>query len=176
MKLWNRRPTSWLLLSIDWSLLDSQCHHSTPQIWNLIGPSLPRCHAWWTCGCGRCQSPWAALSLPALATPAFVEFFRVAQIRWGCSSFRYLWSSRLREDAKVCCSGQAILDVDLDTDPSVIPSLAQGISDGGWIDLEKSLRVGQWGSLQLLHASSNWTNLRVPVGTLRSSPSLLAPH
>ena len=47
-------------------------------------------------------------------------------------------------EAKVCCSGHPIIQVgDLDADPSVIPSLAKGISDGGWIDLEKAFALGK---------------------------------
>ena len=42
-------------------------------------------------------------------------------------------------DARLCCSGQpVILASDFNADPFVIPSLAKGISDGQWIDMERA--------------------------------------
>ena len=56
-------------------------------------------------------------------------------------------------EAKVCCTRQPdILVGDLDAGPSIIPFLAKGIYDGGWVGLEKSLRFGQ-GSRACSHLS-----------------------
>ena len=47
-------------------------------------------------------------------------------------------------EAKMCCSGQPVILVeDLNEDPLVVPSLAKGIPDGGWIDLEQAFAVGR---------------------------------
>ena len=47
-------------------------------------------------------------------------------------------------EAHMCCSGQLVILVGhVNVDPSVIPSLAKSISDGGWIDLEKAFATGR---------------------------------
>ena len=47
-------------------------------------------------------------------------------------------------EAKMCCSGQPVILVeDLNEDPLVVPSLAKGIPDGGWIDLEQAFAIGR---------------------------------
>ena len=44
----------------------------------------------------------------------------------------------------MCCAGQpVILAGDFSVDPTVIPTLAKGISDGQWIDLERAFAVGR---------------------------------
>ena len=43
----------------------------------------------------------------------------------------------------MCCSGQpVILAGDFNADPTVIPSLAEGICDGHWIDVEEAFGRG----------------------------------
>ena len=47
-------------------------------------------------------------------------------------------------EAKVCCAGQPVILVgDLNADPSVIPSLAKGMSNGSRIDVEKAFAFGK---------------------------------
>ena len=44
----------------------------------------------------------------------------------------------------MCCAGQPVILVgDLNADPSVIPSLAEGMSHGAWIDVEKAFAKGR---------------------------------
>ena len=44
----------------------------------------------------------------------------------------------------MCCCGQpVILAGDFNADPIVIPSLAKGISDGQWVDLERAFALGR---------------------------------
>ena len=44
----------------------------------------------------------------------------------------------------MCCAGHPVVLVgDLNADPSVIASLAKGMSHGVWIDVEKSLAIGR---------------------------------
>ena len=47
-------------------------------------------------------------------------------------------------EARMCCAGQpVILAGDFNADPTVIPSLAKGIMDGHWIDLEQAFATGR---------------------------------
>ena len=55
----------------------------------------------------------------------------------------HLFAAVLAE-ARMCCCGQpVILAGDFNADPFVIPSLAKGISDGQWIDLERAFAFGR---------------------------------
>ena len=74
-------------------------------------------------------------------------------------------------EAKMCCSGQPVMLVgDLNADPSVIHSLADGMADGAWIDVEQASANGRE---YLLHPLVNFNHVRVRAssGTLH----LLAP-
>ena len=47
-------------------------------------------------------------------------------------------------EARMCCCRQpVILAGDFNADPIVIPSLAKGISDGHWVDLERAFAFGR---------------------------------
>ena len=47
-------------------------------------------------------------------------------------------------ETKVCCAGQLVILVgDLNADPTVIPSLAKGIMNGHWIDVEQAFATGR---------------------------------
>ena len=55
----------------------------------------------------------------------------------------HLFTAVLAE-ARMCCAGQPVLIVgDFNADPIVIPSLAKGIMDGHWIDLEQAFATGR---------------------------------
>ena len=55
----------------------------------------------------------------------------------------HLFAAVLAE-ARVCCAGQPVLIVgDFNADPSCYPSLAKGIMDGHWIDLEQAFATGR---------------------------------
>ena len=55
----------------------------------------------------------------------------------------HLFAAVLAE-ARMCCFGQPVtLAGDFNADPIVIPSLAKGISDGQWIDLERAVPFGR---------------------------------
>ena len=55
----------------------------------------------------------------------------------------HLFAAVLAE-ARMCCAGQpVILAGDFNADPTVIPSLAKGIFDGHWIDLERAFATGR---------------------------------
>ena len=50
----------------------------------------------------------------------------------------HLFAAVLAE-ARLCCAGQSVvLAGDFNAEPMVIPSLAKGISDGHWVDLEQA--------------------------------------
>ena len=50
-------------------------------------------------------------------------------------------------EAKMCCAGQLVILVgDFNADPTVIPSLAKGILNGHWIDVEQSFATGRGGA------------------------------
>ena len=112
----------------------------------------------------------APLSIPTLFDPSFKEFFRIGRamrvvlplvmVVWFISlSFygyngaendpeklqltEHLFAAVLAE-ARLCCAGQpVILAGDFNADPTVIPSLAKGISDGHWVDLEQAFAFGR---------------------------------
>ena len=53
-------------------------------------------------------------------------------------------SALVLAEARMCCAGQpVILAGDFNTDPTVIPSLAKGIMDCHWIDLERAFTTGR---------------------------------
>ena len=55
----------------------------------------------------------------------------------------HLFAAVLAE-ARLCCAGQpVVLAGDFNVDPIVIPSLAKGISDGHWVDLEYAFSFGR---------------------------------
>ena len=55
----------------------------------------------------------------------------------------HLFATVLAE-ARMCCAGQPVILVgDFNADPTVIPSLAKGIMDGHWIDLEQAFATGR---------------------------------
>ena len=112
----------------------------------------------------------APLSIPTFATPSFSEFFLLRQamrvvlrlgkaeidnvfIVYGHQGLKVILRSlRLQISCvppcsvkiKMCCSGQPLILVgDLHPDPLVTPSLAKGISDGFWIDLESACASGK---------------------------------
>ena len=54
-----------------------------------------------------------------------------------------LFASVLAE-ARMCCAGQPVIIAgDFNADPTVIPSLAKGIMDGHWIDLERAFATSR---------------------------------
>ena len=112
----------------------------------------------------------APLSLPTFIDPSFKEFFRVGRamrvvlpLENGCvvhlfviygyqgaesdpeklQLSEHLFAAVLAE-ARMCCAGQpVILAGDFNADPTVIPSLAKGISNGQWVDLERAFAFGR---------------------------------
>ena len=112
----------------------------------------------------------APLSLPTLFDPYFKEFFRIGRamrvvlplgnggvvhlfVVYGYQGAdndpeklqltEHLFAAVLAE-ARMCCAGQpVILAGDFNADPTVIPSLAKGISDSQRIDLERAFAVGR---------------------------------
>ena len=121
-------------------------------------------------GVGVISLHGAPLSLPTLLDPSFKEFFRIGRamrvilplgdggvvhlfVIYGYQGAEndpeklqltdHLFAAVLTE-ARVCCCGQpVILAGDFNADPIVIPSLAKGISDGQWIDLERAFAFGR---------------------------------
>ena len=121
---------------------------------------------------GLASSVFMALhfSLPTLFDPSFKEFFRIGRamrvvlplgnggvvhlfVIYGYQGAEsdpeklqlseHLFAAVLGE-ARMCCAGQrVILAGDFNADPTVIPSLAKGIFDGHWIDLERSFATGR---------------------------------
>ena len=114
-------------------------------------------------GVGVISLHGAPLSLPTLFDPSFKEFFRIGRamrvilplgnggvvhlfVIYGHQGAEndpeklqlseHLFAAVLAE-ARMCCAGQpVILAGDFNADPIVITSLAKGISDGQWVDLE----------------------------------------
>ena len=137
---------------------------------SVWAPLLSGRHSWWPCRGWRHQSPWRPLSLPTLFDPSFKEFFRIGRamrvvlplgnggvvhlfVIYGYQGAEsdpeklqlseHLFVAVLAE-ARMCCAGQpVILAGDFNADPSVIPSLAKGIFDGHWIDLERAFATGR---------------------------------
>ena len=121
-------------------------------------------------GVGVISLHGAPPSLPTLFDPSFKEFFRIGHamrvvlpLGNGCvvhlfaiygyqgaesdpeklQLSEHLFAAVLAE-ARMCCAGQpVILAGDFNADPPVIPSLAKGISDGQWIDLERAFAFGR---------------------------------
>ena len=112
----------------------------------------------------------APLSLPTLFDPSFKEFFRIGRAMrvvlplgnggvvhlfvipgyHGAESdpeklqlSEHLFAAVLA-DARMCCAGQpVVLAGDFNADLTVIHSLAKGIMDGHWIDLERAFAFGR---------------------------------
>ena len=58
-------------------------------------------------------------------------------------SFNFPIVSAVLAEARMCCARQPVILVgDFNADPTVIPSLAKGIMDGHWIDLEQAFATG----------------------------------
>ena len=121
-------------------------------------------------GVGVISLHGAPLSLPTLFDPSFKEFFRIGRamravlplgnggvvhlfVIYGYQGAEsdpeklqlseHLFAAVLAE-ARMCCAGQpVILDGDFNADPTVIPSLTKGISDGHWIHLERAFATGR---------------------------------
>ena len=112
----------------------------------------------------------APLSLPTLFDPSFKEFFRIGRammvvLPLGNGGVVHLFviygyqgaesdpeKLQLSEhlfavvlvEARMCCVGQPVLLAgDFNADPTVIPSLAKGIFDGHWADLERAVAIGR---------------------------------
>ena len=121
-------------------------------------------------GVGVISLHGAPLSLPTLVDPSFKEFFRIGRamrviLPLGNGGVVHLFviygyqgaesdpeklqlTDRLftavLAEARMCCCGQpVILAGDFNADPVVIPSLAKGISDGHWVDLECAFAFGR---------------------------------
>ena len=135
-----------------------------------MGTVLSGCHSWWPCWVGVISLHGAPLSLPTLVDSSFQEFFRIGRamrviLPLGNGGVVHLFviygyqgaesdpeklqlTDRLftavLAEARMCCCGQpVILAGDFNADPIVIPSLANGISDGQWVDLERAFAQGR---------------------------------
>ena len=109
-------------------------------------------------------------ALPTLVDPSFKEFFRIGRamrviLPLGNGGVVHLYViyghqgaendpeklqltdllfAAVLAEARMCCCGQpVILAGDFNADPIVIPSLAKGISDGHWVDLERAFAQGR---------------------------------
>ena len=119
-------------------------------------------------GVGVISLHGASLSLPTLLDSSFKEFFRVGRamrvvfpsgnggvlhlfVVYGYQGAdndpeklqltEHLFAAVLAE-ARLCCAGQPfVLAGDFNVEPLVIPSLAKGISDGHWVDLEHAFSL-----------------------------------
>ena len=113
-------------------------------------------------GVGVISLHGAPLSLPTLFDSSFKEFFRlgrameaspissssmvVREQRATPEKLTERFLAAVLAEAKMCCAGQPVTLVgDLNADPSVIPSLAEGVSDGAWIDVEKAFATCKGG-------------------------------
>ena len=123
-------------------------------------------HAW----VGVIGPHGALLSLPTLFDSSFKEFFRLRRavkvaLPLGNGGIAHLFvifghqgadsdpeklaltehlPASVLGEAKMCCAVQPVVLVgDLNADPSVIPSLAKGLSGGAWIDVEKAFAIGK---------------------------------
>ena len=116
-------------------------------------------------------------SLPTIVTPSFAEYSRFGRAvkvvlplgNGGVAQLFVIYGYRGAEndpdklaltdqllasvlaEAKMCGSGQPVVLVgDLNVDPLVIPSLAKGMADGAWIDVELAFASGRGVSLHPL--------------------------
>ena len=162
---WSLKPTQ-LLLSIDSSLLEPAMLPLSCARLVSYQDVTPGGHA----GVGVSSLHGAPFSLPTLFDPSFKEFFRLGRamrvvlplssrgIAHLFVSFGYQGAdsdpqkltltdnllAAVLAEAKMCCAGQLVILVgDLNADPSVIPSLAEGVSHGVWIDVEKAFAIGR---------------------------------
>ena len=179
--LWSPRPISWLLLSIVSSQLGlatlplSCVRLVVPRFW---APSCqdvtPGGHA----GVGVISLHGAPLSPPILFDPSFKEFSRLGRamrvvLPLGNGGIAHLFViygyqgaesdpekltltdnllTAVLAGAKVCCAGQPVILVgDLNADPTIIPSLAKGIMNGHWIDVEHAFAIDTMGISFLRH-------------------------
>ena len=110
------------------------------------------------------------ISLPTLFDPSFKEFFRLGRAlrvvlpleNGGIAHLFVIYGYQGAEndpekltltdnlltavlaEAKVCCAGQPVILVgDLNADPTIILSLAQGIMNGHWIDVDQAFAIGR---------------------------------
>ena len=66
----------------------------------------------------------------------------------------------------MCCAGRPVTLVgDLSADPSVVPSLAKGMSHGVWIDVEKAFAIGRGVARSTYFPIANWMRIRGHEGT-----------
>ena len=121
-------------------------------------------------GVGVISLHGASPSLPTLLGSSFKEFFRIGRamrvilplgdggvvhlfVIYGYQGAEndpeklqltdHLFAAVLAE-ARMCCFGQpVILAGDFNADPIVIASLAKGISDGQWLDMERAFAFGR---------------------------------
>ena len=132
----------------------------------------------------------ASLSLPTFFDPSFKEFFLMGRamrvvLPLGNGGIAHLFvvygyqgaesdleKLQLSEhlfaavllEAKMCCAGQPVILVgDFNADPNVIPSLAKGIMNGHWIDVEQAFAPGR-GLVLPVPANSSWTKIRALEG------------
>ena len=121
-------------------------------------------------GVGVISLHGAPLSLPTLFASSFKEFFRMGRAMrvilpigdggvvhlFVISGYQgaesdpeklqltdHLFTAVLAEAGMCCCGQPVILAGDFNVDPIVTPSLAKGISDGQWIDLERAFAFGR---------------------------------
>ena len=121
-------------------------------------------------GVGVISLHGASLSLPTLFDPSFKEFFRMGRamrvvLPLGNGGIAHLFViygyqgaesdpeklqlsehlfAAVSAEAKMCCAGQPVILVgDFNADPTVIPSLAKGIMNGHWIDVEQAFPTGR---------------------------------
>ena len=143
-------------------------------------------------GVGVISLHGAPFSLPTLFDPSFKEFFRIGRamrvvLPLGNGGIAHLFViygyqgaesdpeklqlsehlfAAVSAEAKMCCAGQPVILVgDFNADPTVIPSLAKGIMNGHWIDVEQAFATGRGLPLPV-PASSNWMRIRVLEGIL----------
>ena len=121
-------------------------------------------------GVGVISLHGAPLSLPTILDSSFKEFFRIGRamrvvlplgnggvvhlfVVYGYQGAdndpeklqltEHLFAAVLAE-ARLCYAGQpVVLAGDFNVEPFVIPSLAKGISDGHWVDLEYAFSFGR---------------------------------
>ena len=121
-------------------------------------------------GVGVISLHGVSLSPPTLFDPSFKEFFRMGRamrvvLPLGNGGIAHLFViygyqgaesdpekltltdnllTALLAEAQVCYAGQPVILVgDLNADPTVIPSLAKGVMNGHWIDVEQAFAIGR---------------------------------